>query len=304
MSSVKDWNNLHYALAVAKAGTLSGAALELEVSHSTVLRRIDALEKALKTRLFIRHPRGYVPTEAGQMLMGAAENMQDQLDLLVGKMQGAEETLQGSLVITTVNTLIPLLMPVIRGFQRENPHLRLELVADRRHLRLDHGEAHIGIRPGARPTEPDYVVQPAITLNSALYASAEYLQECGPLNGLDDLAGHRFIGPTEAYDFIPSLHWITRQVPDEQIVFRCNEFSGFEDAARCGVGIAALNHWCAEARPGLQRLIEPPPEWCTNLWLVTHRDMHRTRKVQLFLDWIKQSLAGLSPEIGRVELQR
>lgn len=104
-NSVKDWNNLHYALAVARAGTLSGAALELNVSHSTVLRRIDALEKALDTRLFIRHPRGYVPTEAGQMLMNAAENMQDQLDLMVGKMQGVDEALHGTLVITTVNTL-------------------------------------------------------------------------------------------------------------------------------------------------------------------------------------------------------
>lgn len=297
-NSVKDWNNLHYALAVARAGTLSGAALELEVSHSTVLRRIDALEKALKTRLFIRHPRGYVPTEAGQILMSAAENMQDQLDLLVGKMQGVDEALQGTLIITTVNTLIPQLMPVVRGFQAENPQVRLQLIADRRHLRLEHGEAHIGIRPGAKPTEPDYVVQPAISLQNTLYASESYARECGPLNSRDDLSGHRFIAPIEAYDFIPSLDWIARQVPEEQIVFRCNEFSGFEDAARAGVGIAALHSWCAETRPGLQRMLEPPPEWRTNLWLVTHRDMHRTRKVQLFLEWVKRELALLPPEIG------
>lgn len=297
-TAVKDWNNLHYALAVARAGTLSGAALELEVSHSTVLRRIDALEKALKTRLFIRHPRGYVPTEAGQILMSAAENMQDQLDLLVGKMQGVDEALHGTLIITTVNTLIPQLMPMVRGFQAENPQVRLHLVADQRHLRLEHGEAHIGIRPGAKPTEPDYVVQPAISLQNTLYASDEYVRECGPLNSRDDLSGHRFIAPIKAYDFIPSLDWIARQVPEEQIVFRCNEFSGFEDAARNGVGIAALHSWCAETRPGLRRMLEPPREWRTNLWLVTHRDMHRTRKVQLFLEWIKRELALLPPEIG------
>ncbi|GAB2523367.1 LysR family transcriptional regulator [Microbulbifer agarilyticus] len=298
--SVKDWNNLHYALAVAKAGTLSGAALELDVSHSTVLRRIDALENALKTRLFIRHPRGYVPTEAGRMLMGAAENMQDQLDLLVGKMQGVDETLQGSLVITTVGTLIPMLMPIVRGFQRKNPQLRLELVADSRQLRLEHGEAHIGIRPGAKPSEPDYVVQKAISLHSSLYASAAYLRECGPFQSLAQVAGHRFIAPVDAYDFIPSLAWIARAVPEEQIVLRCNEFSGFEDAARCDVGIAAIISWCAEARPGLKRLIEPPSDWSTDLWLVTHRDMHRTQKVQLFLSWLKQEFARLPSEIGAV----
>ena len=299
-NSVKDWNNLHYALAVARAGTLSGAALELGVSHSTVLRRIDALEKTLETRLFIRHPRGYVATEAGQMLMNAAENMQDQLDLMVGRIQGVDEALQGTLIITTVNTLIPLLMPIFREFRSQNPQVRLQLVADRRHLRLEHGEAHIGIRPGAKPTEPDYVVQPGASLQSALYASASYLKECGPFKSRKNLQGHRFIAPIDAYDFIPSLDWIARQVPEEQVVFRCNEFSGFEDAARCGLGIAALHSWCAESRPGLQRLIDPPPEWRTNLWLVTHRDMHRTRKVQLFLDWLKQALARLPPEIAVV----
>ncbi|WP_226665639.1 LysR family transcriptional regulator [Microbulbifer aggregans] len=295
---VKDWNNLHYALAVAKAGTLSGAALELEVSHSTVLRRIDALEKSLNTRLFHRHARGYVPTEAGRILMSAAENMQDQLDLLVGRVQGVDEELHGTLIITTVANLIPQLMPVMYRFQQRYPQVKLQMVADRRHLRLEHGEAHIGIRPGARPTAPDYVVQAGLTLQNSLYASAGYIRECGPLQALDLIEGHRFISAIEEMPFIPFIDWIARNVPEEQVVFRCNDFRAFEDAAAAGVGIAALHCWCGDNAPQLTRLLPPPESWQTDLWLVTHRDMHRTRKVQLFLNWIKRELAKQPPEIG------
>ena len=296
--AVKDWNNLHYALAVARAGTLSGAALELDVSHSTVLRRIDALEKSLNTRLFHRHARGYVPTEAGRMLMSAAENMQDQLDQLVGRVQGVDEELHGTLIITTVNNLVPRLMPMMRSFQQRYPQVRLQMVADRRQLRLEHGEAHIGIRPGAKPAAPDYVVQAGITLQNTLYASADYIRECGPLKGLDQLAGHRFIGTIEDMPFIPYIDWVARNVPEEQVVFRCNEFGPFEEAAQRGVGIAPLQCWSGETNPALQRLLPPPQEWQTDLWLVTHRDMHRTRKVQLFLEWLKVALAELPEEIG------
>ncbi|MFD1218416.1 MULTISPECIES: LysR family transcriptional regulator [Microbulbifer] len=297
---VKDWNNLHYALAVARAGTLSGAALELEVSHSTVLRRIDALEKALDTRLFHRHARGYVPTEAGRLLMSAAENMQDQLDQLVGRVQGVDEQLSGTLVITTVPNLVPQLMPIMRGFQRQNPQVRLQVVSERRQLRLEHGEAHIGIRPGARPTAPDYVVQAGITMQNTLYASEGYIRECGLMNSLDDIEGHRFISSVEDMPFIPYIDWVSRTVPETQVVFRCNEFGPFEEAARCGVGIAAMHCWSGESNPDLRRMLPPPEGWRTDLWLVTHRDMHRTRKVQLFLDWLKQALAELPPEIGIV----
>ncbi|WP_160154209.1 LysR family transcriptional regulator [Microbulbifer sp. ALW1] len=298
--AVKDWNNLHYALAVARAGTLSGAALELEVSHTTVLRRIDALEKALKTRLFHRHARGYIPTEAGRMLMSAAENMQDQLDQLVGRVQGVDEELRGTLIVTTVNNLIPQLMPIVRGFQQRYPQVRLQIVADRRHLRLEHGEAHIGIRPGARPTAPDYVVQLGASLQHSLYGSKDYVRECGSLESLENIEGHRFVSAIEEMAFVPFIDWIARSVPDEQVVFRCNEFGPFEDAALQGVGLAPLHCWGAASNPGLRQMLRPPESWRIDLWLITHRDMHRTRKVQLFLQWIKQELSKLPPEIALV----
>lgn len=295
---VKDWNHIHYALAVARAGTLSGAADQLGVSHSTVLRRVDALEKSLRTRLFHRHARGYVPTEAGRLLMSAAENMQDQLDLLVGRVQGVDEQLRGTLVVTTVSNLAPKIMPMLKQFQQQYPEVRLELVTGSRPLRLEHGEAHIGIRPGAKPTEPDYVVQRALRLRHSLYASSAYLREFGALHSLEQIEGHRFIASSRDTSFIPFMQWLNRCVPEEQIALRCNSFDHFYDAVRAGIGIAPLNSWNAQGDDRLRQLMPPPEDWSTDVWLITHRDIHRTRKVQAFLECFKEGMVQQGEEVG------
>ena len=64
-----NWNDLKYFLAVARAGSLSGAAEALETTASTASRRIDALEAAIKTRLFVRLPGGYHLTDEGARLL-------------------------------------------------------------------------------------------------------------------------------------------------------------------------------------------------------------------------------------------
>src|SRR5687768_8187962 len=68
MDTSIDWDDLRVALAVADAGSLAGAARALNVNHTTALRRLDALEARLNTRLFERQRGGYLPTEAGELL--------------------------------------------------------------------------------------------------------------------------------------------------------------------------------------------------------------------------------------------
>src|SRR3954454_10053952 len=70
-----DWDGLRYFLAVAQAGTVSGAAREPRVEHTTIARRIDALERELGATLFLRIPRGDVPTSLVEALVEAAESI-------------------------------------------------------------------------------------------------------------------------------------------------------------------------------------------------------------------------------------
>jgi DNA-binding transcriptional LysR family regulator len=71
-----DWNNLRTFLAVARTGRLTAAAARLAADHTTVARRITALEQALQAKLFDRAPTGYALTAHGERLLATAEAME------------------------------------------------------------------------------------------------------------------------------------------------------------------------------------------------------------------------------------
>ena len=307
-----DWNDIHVAYQVARLGTLSAAAAALDVHHSTVLRRVNALEQQLGTKLFHRHARGYTPTEAGQLLTEVADNTQSNFDRLLGRLQGTDTQLTGTLVITSVNTLADNLIPLLAEFQQLYPQIKLEYAADSRIMKLEHGEAHVSIRPGSKPTDPDYVVQQLGSHASTLYANDAYIERHGLIdatNGLESLspealAGHRFISTIDPYSVVPFMRWMNQQVPAEQISFRSNDFTGFIPAIKAGFGAAPLNCWMASCEPGLRQLMPPPKEWGGPQWLVTHVDLHRSSKVQAFTQFIKQRIVQEQDRmLGLIEAQ-
>ena len=285
-----DWNDINVAYQVALRGTLTAAAEALDVHHSTVLRRINALEQRLGTRLFHRHARGYVPTEAGEMLTQVAENTQNDFDRLLGKLQGVDTQLSGTLVITTVNSMGPMLIPLLAEFQQQYPQIKLEYAAESRIFKLEHGEAHVSIRPGSKPQDPDYVVQKLTDVASSLYGSAEYVAKYGLIQSLQQIENHRFISTIQPFAQTRFMRWINDHVADEQIYFRASDFTAFIDAAKAGFGAAPMSCWAASKHKELRLLLAPPQEWQYPFWLVTHGDMHRTSKVQAFTQFIKQRL--------------
>ncbi len=293
MTQSSSWDDIHIAYTVATLGTLSAAAKQLNVHHSTVLRHINALEKRLNCKLFHRHARGYSATEAGQLLLQEAQQTQERFDRMLGKLAGKDTELSGTLVITTVATLSPLLMPVIRQFQQAHPQIVIELAADSRIFKLEYGEAHVSIRPGSKPKDPDYVVQHLQTTQASLYASANYLKKYGPLHSLNDCKNHKFIACTLPLNNIPMMAWLNDNIDQSQISFRGSDFSLMMDAAENGLGITPLGFDIAQTRKELILMIPPPESWQGDLWLVTHRDIHRSPKVQAFNQYLKKHFLNI-----------
>lgn len=156
---IDTWDEIRTAYQVARLGTVSGAAEVLGVHHATVIRHIDALEKRLGTRLFQRHARGYTATEAGQDLLLVAQTTDEQFSQLASRIKGLGETVAGELVVTSIAGVSDLLTPVLTRFQSDHPGIVVRFLTDMRVFRLDYGEAHVAIRAGAAPQEPDNVVQ-------------------------------------------------------------------------------------------------------------------------------------------------
>ena len=299
MSTQKtDWNDINVAYHVAKYGTLTAAAEALDVHHSTVLRRVNALEEKLGTRLFHRHARGYVPTEAGELLTRVAENTQNGFDRMIGQLQGVDTQLTGTLVVTTVNSMVPTLVPILADFQAEYPEIKIEYAAESRIFKLEHGEAHISIRPGAKPKDPDYVVQHLASMATTLYGNAEYVAKRGLIQDLGDIGGHRFISTLQTFSNISFMRWMNENVTPEQIYFRVSDFTHLIPAVKAGLGAAPINCWLAATDTSLRPLIPPPPGWLYDVWLVTHRDMHRTSKVQAFNRFLKDRFSQITTKLS------
>ncbi|RVT85960.1 LysR family transcriptional regulator [Rhodobacteraceae bacterium CCMM004] len=283
------WDEIRTAYHVARLGTVSGAAAALGVHHATVIRHIDALEERLGVKLFQRHARGYTATEAGSDLLVVAQATDDQFAQLVSRIRGHGNEVSGDLIVTSLASLSFLLTPVLVQFQQAHPDVVVRSLTDERVFRLEYGEAHVAIRAGAAPQEPDNVVQPFVSDRFALYASADYIARHGRPERDGDLAAHWFVGHDNAASRAPFHRWMHDAIPAERIVFRGTDERVFRDAIRAGAGIGFLPVMRAQDMPDLVQVLPPRPEWTARLWLVTHVDLHRTTKVQAFLNFLKRA---------------
>jgi DNA-binding transcriptional LysR family regulator len=281
------WGEVRTAFQVAKLGTISAAADALGVHHATIIRHIDALEKRLGTRLFQRHARGYTATEAGRDLFTVAMAADEQFAQLANRIRGQGETVAGELTVTTISGIADLMTPVLVSFQALHPKVIVRFVSDMRVLRLDYGEAHVAIRAGAAPNEPDNVVQPFVNIRWGMYASDAYVAGHGVPSSTQDFAAHRFVGSDNPENRAPFYRWLRDVVPDSRISFRVTEPAANDAAIRAGAGIGFMPAGVAAREAGLVEVMAPRDEWTSALWLVTHVDLHRTLKVQGFLAHLK-----------------
>lgn len=283
-----NWDEVRTAYQVARLGTVSGAAEVLGVHHATVIRHIDALEARLGVKLFQRHARGYTPTEAGQDLLRVAQATEDQFNQLVGRLKGQGDEVAGELVVTSLASLGPLLVPAMAEFQQAHPAVIVRFLTGTRLFRLEYGEAHVAIRAGGAPEQPDNVVQPFLQMDMGLYASRGYIDRFGMPDCADGFAGHRFVGPDDADSRAPYAQWLKANVAREQVMFRSSDGFSQLEAVKAGAGIGFVSVWEAARHGDLVQVKAPMPEWQARLWLVTHVDLHRTTKVQAFLKFIKE----------------
>lgn len=281
------WDEIRTAFQVARAGTVSGAAQRLGVHHATVIRHVDALEARLGVKLFQRHARGYSPTEAGTDLFQVAQATEDQFTQLAGRIKGQGQGVTGDLVVTSLGALGGLLAPLLAQYQIENPDVTIRFLTSERLFRLEYGEAHVAIRAGGKPDQPDNVVQPFVSQHMALVASDAYVARHGLPDGEDDLHNHFFVGPDDPESRAPFDQWLKDAVPRGRVTFRATDPRIIREAIIAGAGIGFVGENELQNTPTLTRVIPSKEVWSATIWLVTHVDLHRTTKVQSLLRFLK-----------------
>jgi len=284
---VDNWDEIKTAYHVARLGTVSGAADALGVHHATVIRHIDALETRLSVKLFQRHARGYKATEAGEDLLRVADATNDQFSQLANRIKGRGDSVSGDLVVTSLMELAGWMTPVLVAFQKKNPDVTVRYLTGDRLFRLEYGEAHVAVRAGTVPEQPDNVVQPFQTLRIGLYAHRSYVDDHGLPEDVAAFGEHRFVVHDDLQNRAPFFIWLRNVLPEKAMTFRCLDTNAIREAVLNGAGIGFMEIADGEAHPDLVEVLSPLPEWESALWLVTHVDLHRTPKVQALLKFLK-----------------
>lgn len=287
------WDDLLYVLSVGRSGSLSGAARELRVNHSTVFRRIGAIEEQLGVRLFERRRDGYVPTAAGEAAVRLAEEVDEDVTALERKLAGEDLRPTGTVRVTTTDTLISTVVPICVAFRRSYPEICIELVTGNQFLNLSRRDADVALRPSAHPPE-NLHGRRVSWIGFAVYGSSAYLASTG---GGDLTRAHEWIGLDDTLSHLAVYKWMAENVAPERISFRASSFMAVIDAAAAGMGLAALPCYMGDGRPALERVSEPMPELGTDLWLLVHEDLRRTARVRAFTDFLFAELSHLRPRI-------
>lgn len=287
-----NWDEIKTAYQVARMGTVSGAAEVLGVHHATVIRHIDALESRLAVKLFQRHARGYKATEAGEDLLRVAEATNDQFSQLASRIKGRGENVSGELVITSLLEIVGWVTPLLVAFQKKNPDISIRFLTGERLFRLEYGEAHVAIRAGNVPEQPDNVVQPFKTLKVGLFAHRSYIEKFGKPSGVEEYGNHRFVSHDDMQMRAPFFKWMQAVVPKSAMTFRCLDTDALTEAILNGAGIGFMGYEDGLKNPDLVEIHPQLSEWDSPLWLVSHVDLHRTPKVQAILKFLKDSAKG------------
>lgn len=299
-----DWSDLRYALAVGQTGSLAGAARQLGVNHTTVLRRLDALEARLGARLFERARTGYLPTEAGALVLEQARRMADQAAEIERQVVGRDRELTGLLRVTTAFVLMEHLLPgPLADFARAYPGIEVEVVENafladlsRRHVSESAGwarrEADVAIRLSHQVAE-HLVGRPLGNTQCKVYAlrgAPGLPQSVQPLPTLLKEApwvAFEHDNTARVYD-----HWMREHLAHADVRMRVDIFNAAAAVLRTGLAVALLPTFMERQHPELVAVSEVIPDLTVPVWMLTHPDLRQTARVRAFMQHVGDQVAA------------
>lgn len=282
-----DWDNLRYFLEVARAGRLTTAARRLAVDHTTVSRRLQALEKSMGLQLFLREPGGYKLTEAGRNLLPRVEAMESASVAIEHSLPSMGDGLSGQVRIgATEGYGTVMLAGQLTGLSRRYPHLNIDLLALPRAVRLSRHEADIVITL-ERPERGPFIITRLTDYVLRLYASPAYLEEHPPIRSREDLAQHRFVSYVDDLLFSKELLFLDGIADPRSVGLRSTSLLAQQEAVAMGAGIAILPAFSADADPRLRLLLPEEVSFTRTFWMLMPIEFKDLARMRTTWDYLK-----------------
>lgn len=275
------WDDLRFALALARHPTMAAAAANLHVHQSTVSRRISALEVQLGVKLFEISEAGIVMTEPGRAIARRAEKIEAltaelDTDIEVGRTDDRQ-----SVRISAVSTFISGFLNHHAGeFLTANPHIRLDFVGEERNVVLERREADIAIRH-AQPTSGQARTRKLAEHGTAIYAAPDLTDGKGNL-----IDGVPWVGFSRPLDYLPEQQWIDAHVPAKDIAITFASAATYANAVSHGVGAGLMSCLIGDNRPDLIRIAPGTPVMYREAWLMVLDDTRQRPAVRTVINWL------------------
>ena len=282
-----EWDDFKYFLAVARSGSLTGAARTLKTSAATVGRRIMTLESRLGARLFDRGQTGYALTESGEAIRLKAEEVEEAVLSLEREAFGRDLRASGKVRVATAEDIASVIVaPRLTEFRRLHPGIVLEMVSSWDVVNLTRREADVAIRT-VRPMQGDFVIRQTGVWNCAVYVSKPYARAHKLAADMNEMPGIDVISWTEEHRFRGG-DWFDKHAQNAPVVLAANSRHIQYAACKAGLGAAILPCLAADRDPDLVRLLPPERVRSVPLWLVAHRDLLRTARVRAVMDFLAE----------------
>lgn len=270
-----NWDDLRFFLALAREGTVSGAGRVLAVKHTTVSRRITALEEQLGSRLFNRLSHGYIMTQVAENLYPHALSMEEIVQAADREVFGMDTQLSGTLKLTASHDVFSrLITPKLSLFTEQFPGIDLELHSSTSLADLANRQADIALR--LSPNPPEYLIgRKIMPLRHGVYASRQYLQQN---------KGQEKVVLWENDRKMPE--WVDDHYTDARVVARTNEVMTMLQAVKNHMGLARMPCYIADTEPDLYRIDVSltPSNW--SVWVLSHVDLRSTARVRVCRDFL------------------
>ncbi len=282
------WDDLRFFLAAVRGRSLAAAARELGVNHTTVGRRIRALQRELGTTLLQNTPEGLVLTVAGDSIQSMCGRIESGIIEIQRQAAGKDRAAAGLVRITATETFaVRFVVPAVQQLRRRHPEIEIEVLPDYRRLDIARRQADIALR-NVRPREPGLVCRRIASCGLALYASDEYLRSHPRPERGAGLANHDHAA--WAYVLVEGRsQFMGESIDGSRIAFRSNSTAALVSAARCGFGIAYLPCYLADEEPKLVRIWPELPPVMMPLWLIYHEDLRRAARIRLVAEAIAEA---------------
>jgi len=279
-----DWDDLKYFLGVVRSGSLRGAAKGMRANHVTIARRLAALEDGVGGRLFDRSQGGLVLTQLGEDLLPHAQRVEDEITAAARTIVGRDARPGGTILLSMPHAIAQTaIMEDLAQFSDEFPAIDLNISLTNNLASLTRREADVSIRVANKVTD-DVVGRKLVPFSSMAYCSPDYAARIQDNGG----RGLSYIGWDEA-EGETSAKWIEKgSYPKAVLRHRMREFSAQMGLAAAGAGLCHIPCCLGDRHPNLVRAPFQKATATASLWLLLHRDLRKTARVRLFVDFLAE----------------